>query len=121
VAKREEKLKKSADDYLQLDDVDRSVGGYSAPPLSDNASVSILLITAPRSAPTGYLARVLAELDRQAQVGLSLLYSIQSVFLGPAEETSASSVQCGQQPPGVWCCFSPLPHNTAAPEHHWGE
>ena len=81
MTKREEKLKKSAEEYFQLADVDRSVGGVSKPPLSDNASVSILLITAPRSAPTGYLVRVLAELHRQAQVGLSLLYAIQITIL----------------------------------------
>ena len=79
--KMQEKLKKSAEEYFQLADVDRSVGGDSKPPLSDNASVSILLITAPRSAPTGYLVRVLAELHRQAQVGLSLLYAIQITIL----------------------------------------
>ena len=77
----QEKLKKSAEEYFQLADVDRSVGGDSKPPLSDNASVSILLITAPRSAPTGYLARVLAELHRQTLVGFSLLYSIQVTIL----------------------------------------
>ena len=48
--------------------------GYSNIPASPGPPppLSILLITAPRSSPTGYLLRVLAELHRQGQGALPL-------------------------------------------------
>ena len=65
VAEKQESLKVLAEEYMKDAQDLRSISNSK---LANTRSMSILVITAPRSSPTGYLVRVLAQLHRQAQV-----------------------------------------------------
>ena len=54
----------SAEEYFHQHGGDRTTNGYDGPSLN----IQILVITASRSSPAGYLVRVLAELTRQTEV-----------------------------------------------------
>ena len=65
VAENQESLKVQAEEYMKDAQDLRSISNSK---LAKPRSMSIMVITAPRSSPTGYLVRVLAQLHRQAQV-----------------------------------------------------
>jgi hypothetical protein len=86
VANKQAEMRLSAEEYFQQNVSGRNVPVDADPPLSDrNVPVDadppliahILVITAPRSSPAGYLARVLAELHRQTEVLVTSGHSLQ--------------------------------------------